>query len=772
MKVNEFKIHVMRGLLRPEYFYIPLFGHNHKMPVRFKFTDEFGDDVFVSGFTLTYNKYTFTHDSYKGESGYMQYVYDEYPKGYAFNEDCEWRFPVPDPSLYEVYPVPDLTAYDITAKNGTVEKGSETVYITFDVPQTLAELENLPAGAYYVNVPAPAGISYFDYYPGYYTDEYAFVPDDSVPGFDPGKEWHKGDLMASNGVLFVCQYDYKPGDSVNSGLFRAKREDYPVPSRYPYGMIDRNGAFSGWYYKYIYDSASYSQLGYNFYGITKKFENNTMPVVAYYPTYTLTLKKTDEYNRHLTGAQFRLHVHGGGDSIQLNNATLISRTSDDIVFETAGKGIVIRNLKVVDEYALYESIPENFIGYEGAVSFHYTKMGELICGVQNEYVSHSGNLLTIKNKRAKHRVRIELELVSNPLLPGGYYSTVNEAVPMSPAHAWWPYNVPVEPPLYFSGIVSWHFMCDTKDASEIYPEYFRFYYDSEGNINGYDILKRAYLRDSASYVTTYDMRGNKCAIVKIYLDDVYQGYYTNIEMTQGTLYYEYGTIGEEWHREDGTEGNYSPDIYGFSDNWNSYSGGTDPLACFGGTFHAYRCRDTDKYHYFSEQHDMVMMNPGKGVELYYGDSGVRGDYLFSDGLVYRDEKTIVDPLSPNSESSWCPYENKSGTTITERWQTLVPESVRYNGGESASINIRVLGTVTKNGKVTDSYDTVSSVSCSLSTIAANLAYYEAHPEELYQTTTVYGNPKTITRFLGEGLTSSLINEIIAITAEEDMEINI
>ena len=125
MNVKEFKIHVMRGLMRPEYFYIPLiYKSKESLPVRFRIIDEFGDDVFISKLVLYYQIYSFNHDINQ---------YDTYAKGYTFNADADWRYPVPDPSGYEV-PIPDFTNINVKVKNGIAEKSGTTITVTFEIP--------------------------------------------------------------------------------------------------------------------------------------------------------------------------------------------------------------------------------------------------------------------------------------------------------------------------------------------------------------------------------------------------------------------------------------------------------------------------------------------------------------------------------------------------------------------------------------------------------------------------------------------------------------
>ena len=218
MNVKELKWHIRNGLIKPKYFYIPLIGHESESIIRFKFDYDTGGDIYISQMYISYNTYSFMH-----ENG----TYDQNYKGYAFETDTEWRFPVPDPSQWEIYPVPDLSSIDISVRNGTISSRYNTSFnVTFSEPQTLVEISGLPPGVYYISPTRPSSVSSWTYYPTYYTD-----------------------------------YDSQHYVSHSSG----------------YGMIDRNGKFSGFSYSYIYDS---QQIGYDFYCASTKFANDTMPVIG------------------------------------------------------------------------------------------------------------------------------------------------------------------------------------------------------------------------------------------------------------------------------------------------------------------------------------------------------------------------------------------------------------------------------------------------------------------------------------------------------------
>jgi len=760
MKVKEFKIHLLRGIMRPEYFYIPILKRKDEtLPIRFKFTDEFGDDIFISQFVLNYNTYALYHDRYLDESGNWQYTQDEYQKGYTFEEDCEWRFPVPDPSQYEVYPVPDLTAFDIKVKNGSIEKGNTTVQISFDEPQTLAEIENLPAGIYYVGVPLPSAIVYFRFYPGYYTEEYAFEADDSIPAFDPQKEWHKGDIIAANGTIYVCQYDYKPGDPISSNLFRAKKADYPILSNNQYGMIDRSGKFSGYYRYDVYNTVSpYGQLGYNFYGITKKFENNTMPVVGYYKMYTLTLNKTNDYSKKITGVTFRLHSDNGDlGSIYMRYVTYISRTDNDITFKTASDSyaVSIQYLKVNTHYTLTEvEIPEGFRGYTGDVGFQFTKEGDLTCNVQNEYVSCSGSTLNIKNKRLKHRVKMVLKIIDNPQLPGGYTREQKSVCRCGAPADWYDSgmtNEPLKMPLqiYPNVQVKWPIMYYAKQITDAYPGHL-----GEG----------VYEPGTCSYDLYRYMQGNKCVVAEIYLDDEYIGYYTDIYMETSVVTYD---------EDEGAS--LDINMVHTKDNWNT-AGGNDVSAKDGITVTAavVTPADNDYYHQFSGSTNLIAENAYYDPGLYVITHGYAlGTCLLDIGICSYSEAYTDDVFPTLTGVWWLSYTNRRRLYQDTVLRELDSTEINYNGGSSAGMDIymKYRNTTVVNGETTKDVnnDTSTSMYFRIDSMISTLRYYEEHPDELV---TVDSRGAVTTRFFGEGLTSEKLSEILAIVNEEDMDVEL
>lgn len=267
MNVKEFKIHLMRGLMRPEYFYIPVLKHKKKEGIFVEVLDLDGDPFYVNKIKITYMTFSYLH-GYSYHSPI--YRYDTENKGYAFEEDTVdvWRYPLPwkpdfveeifpDPSPYELLPLPDFTenapyaddmehaelaesselsvTYKFTdTKKGLSYKDGGFVYTDKPCGRSLIELKNMPAGIYRVEVGDPMTdptMSDYLYYPDYYRD-----------------------------------YD---------------TEKYPS-AEYDHTLcqIDRNQKFSGFYTEHLHDTTTGYETGLDFIFITEKFKNNTMPIIA------------------------------------------------------------------------------------------------------------------------------------------------------------------------------------------------------------------------------------------------------------------------------------------------------------------------------------------------------------------------------------------------------------------------------------------------------------------------------------------------------------
>ncbi len=229
MDTKEFRKRLLRAYIRSEYFYLPVKEEETVSGIYIlAVDDETGNPVnAILQVTLSYYTQQLYHDVHKDpDTGSWVVVRDEYSKGYAFETNYDWRNPVPNPSQYEVYPVPVLSNIDITAEDATVSKQTSYVTITPDNPTSRIHIENLPVGNYSVNVYYDLnGYRNMQYYPTYYNNE-----------------------------------------------------RYSVSHSSGYVQIDRNGNFSGFYYQALSDPNDGHPTGYDFYGITDKFAHNTMPV--------------------------------------------------------------------------------------------------------------------------------------------------------------------------------------------------------------------------------------------------------------------------------------------------------------------------------------------------------------------------------------------------------------------------------------------------------------------------------------------------------------
>lgn len=184
--------------------------------------------VKVQLYVQTYSLY---HDLYQDEHGEWHTEHDTVYKEYCFPQDFEWRFPIPDPSIYEIYPVVNFTdAGDtpIVVQNCNLDIYSTALTITLNNPENIVEIRNLPCGIYSLNVYPSEQMENLQYYPDYYNN-------------------------------------YPSSHYIQRGNVQ----------------IDRNGNVSGFSKKDLYNTESpYQPIGYDFYCITDKFTNNIVPVVG------------------------------------------------------------------------------------------------------------------------------------------------------------------------------------------------------------------------------------------------------------------------------------------------------------------------------------------------------------------------------------------------------------------------------------------------------------------------------------------------------------
>lgn len=203
---------------------------------------------------ISYYTYSLFHDLYQDEHGQWIQDHDTEYKGYCFSTDYNWRFPVPNPSEFEILPVPDFTQEEqmpIVVQNCTLSAGRTYFMITFTNPETVVEIRNLPCGVYNINVTPTNEMKNIQYYPSYYND-------------------------------------YPSTHSVSRGQV----------------MIDRSGNLSGFSYINLYNSVSpYQPTGYDFYCISDKFANNIVEVVGERKSHLKFVFKWIDIPR-LTGERF------------------------------------------------------------------------------------------------------------------------------------------------------------------------------------------------------------------------------------------------------------------------------------------------------------------------------------------------------------------------------------------------------------------------------------------------------------------------------------
>lgn len=182
----------------------------------------------ISRINLYYYTYRFYHECRQDGDEWIV-VMDETAKGYCFPSDYNWRFPIPNPSQYEILPVIDFTQQGDTpevVQDCTLTVSSTAVTIVLTDPETFVEIRNLPCGVYSCNVIPTEDMAGMQYYPAYYNNY---------------------------------------SDYVSRGMVQ----------------IDRNGALSGFSYKSLYNDVSpYQPIGYDFYCLTDKFTDGIVDVVG------------------------------------------------------------------------------------------------------------------------------------------------------------------------------------------------------------------------------------------------------------------------------------------------------------------------------------------------------------------------------------------------------------------------------------------------------------------------------------------------------------
>lgn len=277
MDTKEFRKRLLRAYVRSEYFYLPIYDKEQVAGIFIAAFDDDGNPVNgIVSVRLSYRTWQFYHDLHKDpDTGSWVVDIDRTYKGYAFETNYDWRYVVPNPSQFEIYPLPDLTQCDISADDATVSVSSSSLTVTPNTTASLIHIENLPIGSYDVTVNRDTD-RFRDilYYPDYYNNE---------------------------------RYEVDHSNTTHTI------------------QIDRHSKFSGFEVHSLYDPNDGHPTGYDFYAITTKFANNTMPVVLY-PKYNIRVvfgfvnigfnaqqtydHVTQEYHEHLwatSGGVTKIH---------------------------------------------------------------------------------------------------------------------------------------------------------------------------------------------------------------------------------------------------------------------------------------------------------------------------------------------------------------------------------------------------------------------------------------------------------------------------------
>lgn len=337
MDVHEFKIRLMRGLIRPEYFYIPVL--KRKGGIFVEVLDLDGNPFYVQEISISYATNQLFHGFNRNSSGY-QMIYDKESKGYAFDEDIvdEWRFPLPmipddpehkpnpdftndpypDPSDYEILPLPDFTQNPPVVDDADVvsvsqlgiryaikSKYKKRVYkdgafvVEEAVGRSLIELKNMPVGMYTISVRT--------------NDENPWVID--------------GSYVYNNYPDYYLDYD--TDKYTESGYLQ-----------HNYCMVDNNNKFSGAALYTFYDNMYGYITGYDFLFSSVKFQNNTMPIIV--DTWSSNI-----YREGLNFIVTRVDIPGyTGETLLMNTSNSYNRPSSGGIGTLAG----VCNITAIDEY--------------------------------------------------------------------------------------------------------------------------------------------------------------------------------------------------------------------------------------------------------------------------------------------------------------------------------------------------------------------------------------------------------------------------------------
>lgn len=154
MKVTELKKRLLRGLVRQEYFYIPVTENKGTgVDIVIELEDDDGNPAYATGVYLSVNRYTYPCDIRWNNEEHTSYnsAYTEYGKTYVFDSDFRWTVPMKNLSEFEV-PTPDFKKNPPAVDDVTYSSIYDTS-ASFDFePRSRVIIKNIYPGFYSLSV--------------------------------------------------------------------------------------------------------------------------------------------------------------------------------------------------------------------------------------------------------------------------------------------------------------------------------------------------------------------------------------------------------------------------------------------------------------------------------------------------------------------------------------------------------------------------------------------------------------------------------------------
>lgn len=154
MKVTELKKRLLRGLIRQEYFYIPVTENKGTgVDIVIELEDDDGNPAYATGVYLSVNRYTYPCDIRwnNEEHTSCSTVYTEYNKTYVFEEDFRWTVPMKNLSEFEV-PTPDFKKNPPAVDDVTSSSIYDTSANFYFEPRSRVIIKNVFPGHYSLSV--------------------------------------------------------------------------------------------------------------------------------------------------------------------------------------------------------------------------------------------------------------------------------------------------------------------------------------------------------------------------------------------------------------------------------------------------------------------------------------------------------------------------------------------------------------------------------------------------------------------------------------------